>query len=110
MTPADTLRSAARLMRGRAHAAEGPPWVIHPAEHRPHGYDVVADRLVVAEVPCPACVQHVASWHPGVALAVADWLDEEADDAATTHQSIDLEHVYRSALAVARGYLGEVMS
>lgn len=41
--------------------------------------------------------RYVQSWHPAVALAVADWLDEvgPSDDDAT------------AALLVARTYLGE---
>ena len=45
---------------------------------------------------------HIASWHPAVALAVADLLDRPADDHDETPcPAID------AALAVARAYLGE---
>lgn len=59
-------------------------------------------------------LDHLASWHPAVALAVADWLDAEALDAEGRERSgrdrtnCDVE-VYISplVLAVARAYLGE---
>lgn len=44
---------------------------------------------------------HVASWHPAVALAVADWLDDAATLADETGR------IDRHALAVARAYIGE---
>jgi hypothetical protein len=54
--------------------------------------------------------EHIASWHPAVALAVADWLDSLVDamtnpDAPNSGVSTDREE--RHALAVARAYLGD---
>jgi hypothetical protein len=47
---------------------------------------------------------HIASWHPAVALAVADWLDDCARLPATTFHGQVFDG---RALAVARAYLGE---
>jgi hypothetical protein len=102
---AETLRRAAALMRERAEAAfvTPSPWglanvagqgfAIHHGEH-----DTVA---LYASRPDAV---HIASWHPAVALAVADWLDHTAradEKGYTTPQEAT------DALAVARAYLGE---
>jgi hypothetical protein len=49
-------------------------------------------------------LDYIASWHPGVTLAVADWLDEVADD---RHACLD-GWVVSAALRIARAYLTEV--
>jgi hypothetical protein len=49
-----------------------------------------------------ADAHHAASWHPLVALAVADWLDEVAAD---SHASLDA-WVENAALRIARAYTG----
>jgi hypothetical protein len=49
----------------------------------------------------PAAGDYIASWHPLVALAVAEWLDASAGPQGSV---TDLCH----ALAAARAYLGEV--
>ena len=51
-----------------------------------------------------ADAEHVASWHPLVALAVADWLDTEAEIAGRGLPD-ESGSVY-PALRVARIYLG----
>jgi len=137
---AEILRRAASLMRERAEAAAimaPPPWwsegvwfhhfpVVggEPDEVEAHpwpavgygntGADVVGHNVRVE------LSDHIAGMHPAVALAVANWLETEADRfaermerqadpqrratgvwlAATTARH---EH----ALAVARAYLGE---
>lgn len=45
--------------------------------------------------------EHIASWHPAVALAVADWLEARARDCDTG----GFDDPYGDA--VARAYLGE---
>lgn len=101
MTPAEEMREAARLMRERAALVPPPPW--HALMH-----DIIAGDdggNVIASSGLTVRAQYVASWHPGVALALADWLDVKA---------VNLEvvgHLYRDhdfgyALAVARAYLG----
>lgn len=83
----DTLRRAASLMRKQAEAVGG-PW--HSAEtlHEDMWHDGVD-------------ADFVASWHPAVALAVADWLD------CANEWAPNEEPEYEAALAVARAYLGE---
>ena len=132
---ADLLREAAALMRSRAERAlenmteqgwkPGPTidpdnmgWYVASdipeadwdttVAHLPYDYD--------GEVAC-----HIASWHPAVALAVADWLEEAANDLASRQRNvdgllagvgasgsvqIDSVSLQPAALAVARAYLG----
>ena len=101
MTPVDPLRAAARLMRERAEAATPGPWEpVLQIVRAPNWPDVVdvwvakTDRAVM-ELGDPANAAHIASWDPQVALAVADWLDSEADWTQCAE-----------AVAVARAYLG----
>ena len=49
-----------------------------------------------------ANAEHIASWHPAVALAVADWLDADAG----VMERHDLDVAISKAYAVARAYLG----
>ena len=114
---AETLRRAAALMRERAEAATPGVW-----RHTEHGIEAgeYAEVIVPGRVECMAyCYggsstldgdridldgDHIASWHPAVALAVADLLDLLARRSIST----DLEHAERdAALAVARAYLGD---
>lgn len=128
------LRQAAALMRSRAEAANAGPWTVTEAsdEYDDYGYlaeirsptlghgreqdDLVASVVDRAEVDAV----HIASWHPTVALAVADWLDDlyeritdtdydEDDDLAAALRgeadTSDWPDVHR-ALTVARTYLG----
>ena len=100
---ADLLRRASGLMRDRAeaavvfrdaHSGEPLPWV--------KGldgmvFDMGATPIASSE---PEQAEHIASWHPAVALAVADWLDITAQDVGSSTLS------YRAALAAARAYVG----
>lgn len=115
-TPAETLRRAAKLMRERAEAATPGPWFtrgdgdwyvcsnafglvstgIHDEPGMGHLVNIERDGRDA---------EHVASWHPGTALAVARWLEsldgiEWSEHAAATEE---LTH----ALKIARAYLGE---
>lgn len=105
---ADVLRRAAALMRERAGAATPGPWTYEPAGESECGepnccYEYWHDRVwgdgvVQAEIDDAGNAQHIASWHPVVALAVADWLDSEfSHPFGPTAEAID----------VARAYLGE---
>ena len=86
MSDIDLIREAAALMRERAEAATegGPRWETGPDDM--HG----PSRLVVYPADSDSAVafagyedaEHIASWHPTVALAVADWLS----DIATRHE------------------------
>jgi hypothetical protein len=101
-SPAETLRAAASLMRERARLVPPSPW-------QPWVHDITAggDGLnVVASSGLTVRAQYIASWHPAVALAVADWLDAEAEHAERPG-SFALHSLSPGPLAVARTYLGE---
>jgi len=104
---ADILRRAAALMRERAEAAQSGAWEVScedrglMPEWGIYSTDAGHDFALVEDEGNAA---HIASWHPTVALAVADWLDRvirDADDDNYEPQEFD------SALSVARAYLGE---
>ena len=114
---ADLLREAAAKMRERAEAATPGPWehygdcIVWPSEKGPAANDPVLAMVGPAHDGCGA---HIASWHPAVALAVADWLWETANlievHAGTECAEPCLHPTCRvidRALAVARAYLGE---
>lgn len=106
---ADLLRRAAASMRERANSATPGVWKLW-------GMSVYADQdgtsdldtaVHIADTTHEAGLRtfnaaHIASWHPAVALAVADWLDAEALYAET-----GTADPAPGALAVARAYLGE---
>jgi hypothetical protein len=85
-------------MRERAEAATPGPWQIR---HRNY---IVTSSTPGSIIGCDEGVDaaHVASWHPAVALAVADWLDHVHAN-VSTYNARNHEH----AFAVARAYLGE---
>lgn len=115
-TPAETLRAAARTMRERASAAATAPWRPVSALYDGEPYGAVVGADGIAENPLDwivatgrqaagsksqvSDVDHIASWHPLVALAVADWLVQAE---ARGPESTD----YLAALKVAHHYLGE---
>lgn len=101
MSDIQLLRQAAALMRDRAKGATPGPW-----------YDATAGRVralpdhaVVAITPVDSIADndgaHIASWHPAVALAIANWLDSSAF-LQENDQGCDPD-----AIAVAAAYLGE---
>lgn len=103
---ADVLRQAAALMRSRAEAATGVAHHWRVARNSKPGAGFVACggvHIAVTDEALtggPSNAEHIASWHPAVALAVADWLDREADYA-------DVRGIVAPpALAVATAYLG----
>jgi hypothetical protein len=107
---AEILRKAAALMRERAEAATSGPWAL--ASVSGQGFAVHrGEHTTVSLFSASYDAEHIASWHPAVALAVADWLEAEAVahsgeifddwDAATACCRMP------AALAVARAYLGE---
>lgn len=106
MTPVETLREAARLMRERAEAATPGPWRSFFGRVR------LADDstlMVTTTSGDYADAPYVAAMHPGFALAVARLLKDLADDIEGDYE-IETAHreLLDSALAVARTYLGEV--
>jgi hypothetical protein len=85
-------------MRERAALVPPPPWYSAVHDVTTHdGLDVIASSGLTVRA------QYVASMHPGVALAVADWLDEVTADPRAGSAWMD-----PAALKVARAYLGEV--
>jgi hypothetical protein len=99
-------------MREKAQAAPQTPWStqtfpssmsgIHLVSER---HMIVADGMNIAEAE-ESAIGHIASWHPAVALAVADLLDRVAwmvklDGELAGRVGVD------ETLAVARAYLGE---
>lgn len=116
-TPAAQLRAAAARLRELANGATPgtwapsivtvPPGVTHFADP---AHDVAMVRSVTAKVALcstPGDAEYMASMHPLVALAVADWLDAAAETAEYTEAQG--AHIYPEshALKVARAYLGE---
>jgi hypothetical protein len=113
---ADTLRRAASLMRQRAESAPAGSWDVDEidaiwVDHDPHG---TSSSCLVDRFPMWAegAGEHIASWHPAVALAVADWLDATAaeNDAPANSPLAFLNFIGADALAaiaVATAYLNE---
>ena len=100
MSPAEIMREAALLMRERARAADGPlPWWTSRA------LSDVAAKLTVTRREAEADGEFIASWDPIVALAVADWLDDEADWQGRPSGPGRLSR-HNPALTVACAYLG----
>jgi hypothetical protein len=116
---AEFLREAASLMRERAAAATPGPWLAATGSGPKRRKQQVALLGVESlrgqgEKGCLAVfaglnehraddAEHAASWHPSVAPAVADWLDDVAQRwkfPALAYN--DSDH----ALAVASAYLG----
>lgn len=124
---AELLRRAAALMRARAEAASPGPWSVNVEHGRDYtdeawsNTDVTADDGKSAAWYCDEQegvenAEHIASWHPAVALAVAKALDDVAqawencdgwtrdidDDSIPFEDTVD-----GGWLSVARAYLGE---
>lgn len=105
--PVELIREAARLIRERAEAATPGPWESLDGGDRliawkldPSGqFDDDWDYVVDEPIGNSANAEHIASWHPGVALLVADWLDIGANPYAC----VDREPM----VALARAYLGK---
>lgn len=112
---AETLRRAAALMRERAEAAstrtadplrpDGAPWMARPHHARRDCHTVQTEgEMYLAHYVPEAVGEHIASWHPAVALAVADVLDRLADEREGEPACASQ---YGEALDLARLYLGE---
>jgi hypothetical protein len=101
-TDVELLREAAAKMRERAEAATPGPWrsdgeMVKSGESFRTKF--VAEAYGLADKWPNA--EHIASWHPAVALAVADWLDT-VYDRARGKESVETE----PAMVVARAYMG----
>lgn len=66
----EILRKAASLMRERAEAA-----MTSLSDNMPEWHSAAA---LMGDGKTEGDAEHIASWHPAVALAVADWLEAEA--------------------------------
>jgi len=81
----DVLREAARLMRERAEGATPGPWVVHDGTQWEASVRALSTGMTpgwrrIAQVNrLNPDAEHIASWQPAVALAVADWLDGVAE-------------------------------
>lgn len=77
MSAVETLREAAKVLRERAEAATPEPWeVVGGGEYvQGPGILVAPDDGGVTTTDADL----IATMHPGVALALADWLDKAAD-------------------------------
>lgn len=124
-SPAETLRRAARLIRERAGGCEPRRWHWEALGEKKYPQRVSSDGNLAIIAECftdpahrPYEAEHIASWHPLVALVVADLLDERAryyDDLAVTPYGPagaafvagDFGGDADLALRVARIYLGE---
>ena len=134
----DTLREAARLMRERALAATPGPWSQHTAEAAADTVIFAGEEWVTNIDNCPSVGEHmrtpggsvcsdqalpngdhIAGMHPGVALAVADWLDMAAsylrefglhcENGCKLCNNNFYSPFVRKALAVARAYPNEIV-
>ena len=122
---AEILRRAAAAMRENAEAAAPGPWIV-VYEERSHDGDLPICDDAGSYLCCSpddgvrgghelADAEHIASWHPVVALAVADWLDSAYARWEATENSLSARSVRAMsgglnfpdphALAVARAYL-----
>lgn len=124
-TPAAQLRAAAARLRELANGATPGPWkhmclgsegCLVIREHgtiRERGRGRVAKFGLNDWQADHADAQFVAGMDPVFALAVADWLDTEAERAAGMDGYEDSDAYplmvagFRHSLAVARAYLGE---
>jgi len=125
-TPAETLRTAAGLIREKAEAVpqgawKGRPWeaeecgdgggnclcIVSQGERKPYLEPQIPPIQYVCDAESEQHAAHIASWHPAVALAVADWLEAAAAliDAQVFPESDPAMSKY--PLAVARLLLGE---
>jgi hypothetical protein len=113
---AELLRRAAALMRERAGTLPAGPWrtsgnsddqsFVQDAEQLLDVEVHVSDGYYSDFAGTVRAAEHIASWHPAVALAVADWLDYQANYGHLTRHISGSDAPER----VARAYLGEVES
>ena len=104
MSAVETLREAAKVLRERAEAATPEPWeVVGGGEYvQGPGILVAPDDGGVTTTDADL----IATMHPGVALALADWLDAEAQDQShdpSEHDGSPSGHALRVAEAILGG-------
>lgn len=123
MSAVEEIRKAAALMRERAKAATGGgrPWFIadctmyrrwilaENGEENGTGYNDDVMRATEEDEQfevTDADWEHVASWHPQVALAIADWLELAPLECDCGLADGDPACEHSAPLLVARAYLG----
>lgn len=96
-------------MRSRATEAPVPagPWESEFSDVVRTDVPFGSAGYLLAETGSVAEAKHIASWHPLVALAVADWLEATAEHVDRRWVSFG-DAVGINALNVARAYLGGV--
>lgn len=123
LTPAETLRAAAKVLRERAEAATPGPWGFTDSEAAASLVNLPDDGMVVmygGDTPVALCAdefyenepgepapvndaQYIATMHPGMGLALADWLDLTA---RRFDEGLGYPGDYEKPLTVARLILG----
>lgn len=98
--PIAELREAARLMRQRA-ARVPHPW----AGTERQIYPAADPMIIIAQSGVTEWADYLLSWHPDVALAVADLLENCAGQAEQSGLWMP-DALSPGPLAVARAYLG----
>lgn len=123
MDDVEALRRAAEKARELAGAVPPGPWT-HAVDGMCYGGGTDIWPAVFHTMPSGerqvlqtfdasrdggALADQMASWHPGVALAVADWWDASADEAELIDEGINSKAwLYdSSAVRAARVFLGE---
>lgn len=80
LSPSQELRQAAEKIRADAEQVPH-PWGLAGGDVIGRGYGIYPlehDTWQIASSGKREWAGYLFSWHPGVALAVADWLDQEA--------------------------------
>lgn len=100
------LRRAAEGIRASVAAVpqdawEGRPWavedcsehrcpcIVYQGEYKPFGQPQVPPIQYVCDAETPEHAAYIASWHPLVAVAVAGWLDDDAERARLSMSLFD---------------------
>lgn len=92
---ADELRQAAATLRERAdHAnADDVPWIAEVGAVGTAWINSPGEHHAISMHGWPAAARYIATVHPGVGLALADWLDTEAG-------VFEYERDYRGVVAI----------
>ncbi|WP_228981434.1 hypothetical protein [Streptomyces sp. DH12] len=110
-TPAETLRAAVEKLRALTTHATSGPWLATP--------DILVGGWAVAQAPLARPdgpyladfvreedARYIATMHPGVGAALADWLEATAEHLAVSTHPDWQDTVAALPLAVARQILG----
>lgn len=113
-TPAGELRTAAAKIYALARKATPGPWKANDPDYPETIYGDDDNSHVIAGgrwggeanvFDNDDDAYHMALWHPGIAFAIADWLDTEAyalDSSLSAYPEIDPERIVRWPLRIAR--------